>query len=214
MVDRVDLRGDPDGDLSAVIDHLRSDGVIGYPTETVYGLGGACTARAASRVRAIKARDGDKPLLVLARSREDLEGLEWTPVAEELADMFWPGSVTLVLRDPRGLFPAGVGDAATGTVGVRISPHPVVGRLVDELGGPILSTSLNLSGEPPAASGHEALEILERLGVEDVVLVDGGTLPHSEPSTVVDCTGAEAVVLRAGAIPAGRLRCVVPEIHG
>ena len=87
-------------------------------------------------------------------------------------------------------------------------------RLVAELGGPLTSTSLNVPGEPPVTSGTEAREILERLGASDVWLLDAGTLPPSAPSTVVDCTTQDPRVLREGAVPIGRLRCALPEIHG
>jgi tRNA A37 threonylcarbamoyladenosine synthetase subunit TsaC/SUA5/YrdC len=89
----------------------------------------------------------------------------------------------------------------------------VASRLVRELGAPLTSTSLNVPGETPVTSGAEAREILERLGAPDVWLLDAGTLPPSAPSTVVDCSRDEPVVLREGAVPLGRLRCAIPEIH-
>ena len=190
----LDLRGDPDADLAPVVAHLRAGGLVAYPTETVYGLGSACTPDGVRRVRALKRREADKPLIALVASREAVAGLEWTESARILADIFWPGGLTLVLRDPEGLFPPGVRDEAAGTVGVRVSPHPVAARLVAELGAPITSTSLNLPGEEPASSGHEAARLVRALGGSDVWVLDGGTLPPSGPSTVVDCTGPEPQV--------------------
>jgi len=99
-------------------------------------------------------------------------------------------------------------------VAVRVSPHPTVARLLAALGGPITSTSVNLPGEPPARSFDEAKEALGRLSAEGVWMMNGGTLPESAPSTVVDCTGSEPLVLREGTIPIPRLRCAIPEIHG
>ena len=209
----LDLRESPEADLSEVVAHLRQGGVIAYPTETVYGIGGACTPDAVAALRALKGRAADKPLLALVRDAQAVADLEWSSDARELASIFWPGSVTLVLGDPGERFPVGVRDKAAGTVGVRVSPHPVASRLVAELGGPLTSTSLNVPGEPPVTSGTEAREILERLGASDVWLLDAGTLPPSAPSTVVDCTGDAPVVLRAGAVPLDRLRCAIPETH-
>jgi L-threonylcarbamoyladenylate synthase len=209
----IDLRGDPDASLATVVEHLRCGGVVAYPTETVYGLGGACTVQGVAAVRAVKGRPDGKPMIVLAESADALEALEWNPAARELAQVFWPGSVTLVLRDPRRTFPPGVRDERTGTVGVRVSPHPVASRLVHELGAPITSTSLNVPGESPVTSGEEAREILSRLDGSEVWLLDAGTLPDSAPSTVVDCSTDEPTVLREGAVPTGRLRCVIPETH-
>lgn len=210
----LDLRGDPDGDLSDVVEHLRTGGLVAYPTETVYGLGAICSEEAAARVRRLKGRDGDKPLIALVPDRASVDALRWTDDAEELARLFWPGSATLVLRDPTGLFPDGVRDPARETVGVRITPHPVARRLVTELGAPLISTSLNRSGEPAVRTGSDARELLETLDATDVWLIDAGTLPPSAPSTVIDCTGPRPRLLREGAIPAGRLRCVIPEIDG
>lgn len=209
----VDVRAVADADLSGVVEHLRSGGVIAYPTETVYGLGGACTPEAVRVVRELKGRGDGKPLLALVESADAVEDLRWTPEARELAGIFWPGSVTLVLDDPDAIFPPGV-RSRKGTVAVRVSPHPLVARLLSTFGAPLTSTSLNVPGSAPVPSGAEAREVLERLGADDVVLLDGGTLPTSGPSTVVDCTGGAPVVLREGAIPTARLRCAIPEIHG
>jgi len=211
---RLDLRGDPDADLSGLVAHLREGGVIAYPTETVYGLGGVAAEPAVSRVRALKGREAGKPLIVLVESARAAKDLRWTRDAEDLARIFWPGALTLVLEDPRGIFPGGVRDARTGTVGVRVSPHPLVRRLMAELGAPLISTSLNVPGEPPARSADEAVEVVRRLGGRDVLVLDGGTLPPSGPSTVVNCSGSEPVVIREGSVPTARLRCAIPEIHG
>lgn len=210
---RLDLRADPDADLSPVVAHLRRGGVIAYPTETVYGLGSACAPSGVERIRALKRREGDRPLLALVASADAVAGLRWPPYARALAEVFWPGALTLVLDDPSGIFPAGVRHPPDGTVGVRVSPHPIAARLVAALGAPLTSTSLNLSGEPPVSSGHEAMRVVRALGGSDVLVLDGGTLAPSQPSTVVDCTGAEPVVIREGSVPVARLRCAIPEIH-
>ncbi|MGD2046513.1 MAG: L-threonylcarbamoyladenylate synthase [Gemmatimonadota bacterium] len=211
---RLDLRAEPDLDLEEVVAHVRRGGLIAYPTETVYGLGGAVTDDAVHALRGRKGREADKPFIVLVESSDAVQGLGWTPAARALAEIFWPGPLTLVLDDPSGIFPVGVRDERTGAVGVRVSPHPLVARLVEALGDPLTSTSLNEPGAPPAASGTEAVEVVRALDGRDVVVLDAGTLPSSLPSTVVDCRGPEPVVLRAGSVPTERLRCAIPEIHG
>jgi L-threonylcarbamoyladenylate synthase len=211
---RLDLRADPDADLTMVIRHLRADGLIAYPTETVYGVGGRTTEAAVGRLRALKSREASKPFILLVDSGRAVEGLRWTPAARELAEVFWPGSLTLVLEDPLDIFPAWLRDPGRRAVGVRVSPHPLVGRLLKALREPLTSTSLNAPGEPPAKSGGEAVEVLRRLGADDVPVLDAGTLPPSDPSTVVDCTGDEPRVVREGSIPTSRLRCAIPRIHG
>ena len=211
---RLDLRADPEADLSAVVGHLRSDGLVAYPTETVYGVGGRTSEAAMRRLRALKSREAGKPFILLVESAQAVEGLRWTPAARELAEVFWPGSLTLVLEDPLDIFPAWSKDPLRRAVAVRVSPHPLVARLLKALGEPLTSTSLNPPGDPPARSGGEAVEVLRRLGAEDVPVLDAGTLPPSGSSTVVDCTQDEPRVLREGSIPTSRLRCAIPRIHG
>jgi L-threonylcarbamoyladenylate synthase len=211
---RLDLRGDPDADLSGVVAHLHEGGLIAYPTETVYGLGGAVSEPAVAELSRLKGRAGDKPFIALVESAATVQDLVWTDSARELAQIFWPGPLTLLLADPLGIFPGGVRDESTGAVGVRVSPHAVVTRVVAALGGPLTSTSLNAPGEAPATSGTEAVEAVRRLGGRDVLVLDGGTLPSSGPSTIVDCTGPEPIVRREGTVPIERMRCAIPEIHG
>ena len=209
----LDVRG-ADASLKEAVEHIRRGGLIAYPTETVYGLGGAVNEATVARVRDLKSRERSKPLIALVPSAASVSGLRWTEPARELARIFWPGPLTLVLEDPLGIFPRGVRDEDTHAVGVRVSPHTLVVRLLGEVGGPLTSTSLNVSGEPPARSGDDAKLVAHRLGAPDLLVLDGGTLAPSMPSSVVDCTGPVPVVLREGAVPTSRLRCAVPEIHG
>ena len=139
---RTDLCGDPEADLTQVVAHLERDGVIAYPTETVYGFGSLVTPLGIRSVHELKARERAKPLIALVPSATSVEALAWTDEARELASIFWPGAVTLVLRDPRGIFLEGV-RSIDGTVAVRLSPQPIVGRLLECLGVPLTSTSLN-----------------------------------------------------------------------
>ena len=210
---RLDFRADPDADLTPVLEHLSAGRPLAYPTETVYGLGGAVTSASVARVQALKGRDGGRPLLVLVEGTDMVPDLRWTEAARELVAHFWPGALTLVLADPLGIFPEGVRGGAGAGVGVRVSPHPFVRRLLAAWGAPLTSTSMNESGTPPAMSGSDALAVAERMAASDILVVDWGTLPPSEPSTVLDCTGEEPVVLRAGSVPVGRLRCGIPELH-
>lgn len=212
--ERLDLRADPDADLSEVGRHVRTGKLIAYPTETVYGLGGDTSEAAVAELRRLKSREHEKPFLLLVESADAVRDLRWTPAARVLAETFWPGSLTLVLEDPLGIFPERVSGEGGRRVGVRVSPHPLVARLLREVGGPLTSTSLNAPGEPPATSGSEAVEVVRRLGGREVLVLDVGTLPRSGSSTVVDATGDEPVVLREGSIPTSRLRCAIPRIHG
>lgn len=212
---RLDLRDRPPDDVAVeeLVEHVRSGGVLVHPTETVYGFGSRAQGTGLERVRGLKGRGSDHPVLLLLPDTGVVERLRWTPEARELARVFWPGALTLLLGDPDGLFGPGV-RSREGAVGVRRTGHPLTARLVEALGEPLTSTSANVPGEPPARDAGEAWTAARRLGAGDETWVmDVGTLPASAPSTIVDCSGARPRVVRAGAIPVERLRCLLPEIH-
>lgn len=211
----LDLRAGPivEADLEVAVRHVASGGLVAHPTETVYGVGGMATPEAVAALRSLKGRGDEKPFLLLLPSARAAEGLAWTDAARDLASVFWPGPLTLVLGDPAGRFPAGVRSPAGG-VAVRVTSHPITRALVERLGAPITSSSANRAGEPPAASGEEAIAVVREIGSASVLVLDAGRLPPSAPSTLVDCTGTVPIVLREGATPIHRLRCVLPGIHG
>ena len=199
--------------LDSVLEHVSGGGLLAYPTETVYGFGGVLTRSVIEGLVALKRRDRAKPMLLLVPDREAVSDLTWTPEAIELAEVFWPGSVTLVLSDPGARYPDGVRGPA-GNVAIRVSPHLLVRELVRGLGGPILSTSANRSGEPPALDAQSALGAAVAAGAgEELWVLDGGDLDPSRPSTIIDCSGPVPVVLRQGAVPLGQVRCVLPGIR-
>ncbi len=192
--------------------HLDRGGLLAYPTETVYGLGSAATSEGVELLRRMKGRSAERPFLALIPDPEDRQ-LAWTPAARALAEHFWPGPLTLVLRDPTERFPPGVRDEE-GRVAVRVSPHPFVRKLARIWPHPLLSTSANRSGGRPAMTADEAAGALaHRPGVDRLWVVEGGRLPPSSPSTLVDCSDSVPVVLRAGAVPVGRLQAVVATIR-
>jgi L-threonylcarbamoyladenylate synthase len=177
---------------------LRNGGLVAFPTETFYGLGAAgLDARAVARLLVAKGRPEGKPILLLVDSVEMAEGVaaEISPTARALMARHWPGPLTLVLR-ARAEVPREV-TAGTGTVGVRLSPHPVAVGLVRALGAPVTAPSANRSGEPPPVTAAAVLAGLA--GRIDLVL-DGGTTPGGPPSTVLDVTVEPPRVLRQGAV--------------
>ena len=199
--------------LDSVLDHLKRGGLLAYPTETVYGFGGLPTQAVIKRLLALKKREPAKPMLLLVQDGESVSDLTWTPEAVELADVFWPGSVTLVLSDPGARYPEGV-RGSDGGVAVRVSPHPLVRELVSGVGGPIISTSANRPGEAPALDAQGALGAAVAAGAgEELWVLDGGALEPSRPSTIIDCSGPVPVVLRQGTVPLGRVRCVLPGVQ-
>ncbi len=177
---------------------LRRGGIVAYPTETFYGLGALARDPAAvARLAAVKGRPDGKPLPLVAADRAQVDEVaELGAAAARLADAFWPGPLTLVLPARPGL-PAEI-TAGTGTVGIRVPGSDVARALARAAGGAIVSTSANLSGEPPpSAPGELAPALVARL---DLVL-DGGRTPGGLPSTVVAVERGGVRLVREGAVP-------------
>jgi L-threonylcarbamoyladenylate synthase len=202
---------------------LRCDGLVAFPTETVWGLAACAESElAVARLRAWKGREVDKPISVLVSGRESLErlGVAVKPDLDELIRAFWPGPLTLVVSC-RHRFAPGVG-RGDGAVGVRCSSHPVARELAGAAEaqglGPITATSLNRSGGPSARTWAEARRLCRGEGGggsgEAEVWVLAASQADAEssadaPSTVLDMTGAEPQVLRWGAVTADRLAPVL-----
>lgn len=202
--------------LRDTIAHLHAGLALAYPTETVYGFGGAAEYDAVETLVRLKGRPPDKPFLLLIAGSEMIArmDLHLPSYAAQLAARHWPGPLTLVLpggerRVPRRL------RGPEGGVAVRWTPHSGLTQLIRAYGEPITSTSANRPGVPPAMS---ATEIVEQWG--DAIsrgilrVLGGGRLTPSPPSTVVDCTGPRPRVIRPGAVPAAVLRESVPDLLG
>lgn len=202
--------------LTPTIAYLREGGVLAYPTETVYGFGGAAERDAVERIVRMKSRPPGKPFLLLIADSAMLDrlGLHLTPTAARLAARHWPGPLTLVLPGGERRVPARL-RGPEGGVAVRWTPHEALQRLIRAYGDALTSTSANRPRRPPAASAGEILAQWEQLVARGSLRVlDGGTLQPSPPSTVVDCTGRLPRVIRPGAIPALVLRESVPDLLG
>jgi L-threonylcarbamoyladenylate synthase len=175
---------------------LRAGGVIACPTETLQGLlADALNPAAVARVVALKRR-GDEPIALLVPDLASVEALIeglLPDSARALAELHWPGPLTLVLRARPGLAPA---LAARGTIGVRVpGPSPAL-ALVRAFAGPLTATSCNLSGQPPARTHAEVLGYFA--GQLDGVVPEDA--PGGAASTVIDATGPVLRVLRQGAV--------------
>jgi tRNA threonylcarbamoyl adenosine modification protein (Sua5/YciO/YrdC/YwlC family) len=170
------------------------------PTDTLYALAAdALDEDAAHRVFDVKARAADQALPVCVGGFEGVEHVAHaTPLARRLAEAFWPGALTLVLR-AKPWVPDAV-TAGGGTVAVRAPAHAYALQLARHF-GPFTVTSANRSGQPPAADVASARAAL---GADVELYVDGGRLGGT-PSTIVDCAGPEARVLREGALPSAKV---------
>ncbi|MGC2191762.1 MAG: L-threonylcarbamoyladenylate synthase [Candidatus Dormiibacterota bacterium] len=191
--------------LAAARDAISKGGVIGLPTDTVYGL--ACSAESSSGVAGIyriKDRPETQPLIVMTASVEDLGGyVAWDDRADEFAARFWPGPLTLVL-------PArGAGDQLSrdGTLGVRIPNLPVVLDLLRGTGA-LATTSANRHGHPPVPDAASALAQLP--GLSGALAGDQPAPTAGAPSSILDLTRDQPVLLREGRLSARELGVSAP----
>jgi L-threonylcarbamoyladenylate synthase len=189
---------------------VRRGELVVLPTDTVYGIGAdAFSPDAVGDLLEAKGRGRNMPSPVLVGSPSTLHGLvtDFSELAWDLVDAFWPGALTLVARQQPSLA-WDLGDAH-GTVAVRMPLHPVAIELLKEF-GPMAVSSANLTGHP-APQDCDAAQTM--LGDSVAVYLDGGPTPDSVPSSIVDVTGSVPVLLRAGAIDANELRKVVPDLE-
>ncbi|MFF6785474.1 L-threonylcarbamoyladenylate synthase [Streptomyces sp. NPDC012510] len=189
---------------------IRRGELVVLPTDTVYGIGAdAFTSEAVADLLEAKGRGRNMPTPVLIGSPNTLHGLvtDFSEMAWELVDAFWPGALTLVAKHQPSL-QWDLGDTR-GTVAVRMPLHPVAIELLTEV-GPMAVSSANLTGHP-APENCDAAEAM--LGDSVSVYLDGGQTPGNVPSSIVDVTGKVPVLLRAGALSAEELRKVVPDLE-
>lgn len=177
---------------------LKDGGLVAFPTETVYGLGGdGLNPEASGKIYAAKGRPSDNPLILHIAEREELIPLtaEIPQMAERLMDTFWPGPMTLIFRKSEQVPYETTG--GLDTVAVRMPSHPVARRLIQEAGLPIAAPSANLSGRPsPTSASHVEEDLNGRI---DMIL-DGGDVQIGLESTIIDVTGDAPVILRPGFI--------------
>jgi L-threonylcarbamoyladenylate synthase len=180
--------------LRHATDILKHGGLVVFPTDTVYGLAALpYQSEFVERLYVVKGRNSARAIALLIPEPGELARVSRTPseTAMRLARSFWPGPLTLIVdRDPS--LPDVLSPLPT--IGVRIPDHPVALELL-RMTGPLAVTSANLSGQENANTAQEAL--LQLNGRVDLIL-DGGRTPGGVPSTVVDCTGLEPVILRQG----------------
>jgi len=189
---------------------LRAGGLVAFPTETVYGLGAsALDEQAVAGIFKAKGRPTDNPLIVHIDSFASL-GQYFQRVPERarlLAAHFWPGPLTLVLRDDNR-FPAVV-SGGLGTVAVRVPAHPVALALLRAAGVPVAAPSANASGRPSPTTAAHVLDDLD--GRIDLVL-DGGPAGLGVESTVLDLTGEQPVILRPGGVTPRQLEALLGPV--
>ncbi|MBC2905114.1 L-threonylcarbamoyladenylate synthase [Streptomyces cupreus] len=189
---------------------VRRGELVVLPTDTVYGIGAdAFSKEAVGDLLDAKGRGRNMPTPVLIGSPNTLHGLvtDFSELAWELVDAFWPGALTLVAKHQPSL-QWDLGDTR-GTVAVRMPLHPVALELLTDV-GPMAVSSANLTGHPAPEDCDAAQGML---GDAVSVYLDGGPTPGNVPSSIVDVTREVPMLLREGAITADELRKVVPDLE-
>ena len=188
---------------------LKDGGLVAFPTETVYGLGGdALNPLAASKIYSAKGRPSDNPLIVHIACIESLYDIaEVTEDGLKLAKAFWPGPLTLVFKKKETVPPQTTG--GLDTVAVRMPCHAVARELIKRSGVYIAATSDNLSGRP---SPTQAKHVIEDLYGRIDIILDGGSPDIGIESTIVDVSGSKAVILRPGYITKDMLKDVLCDV--
>jgi L-threonylcarbamoyladenylate synthase len=196
--------------IAGAAEHLRAGHLVAFPTETVYGLGADATnGQAVAQIFAAKGRPRFNPLIVhvLDADAADTHAV-LTPLARRLADAFWPGPLTLVLKK-RASSP--LSDLVTGgltSLALRAPDHPVARALLAATGRPLAAPSANRSGH---VSPTQASHVDADLGDQVAVVLDGGATAHGLESTIIDARGARPILLRPGAVPVETIEAVLGE---
>jgi L-threonylcarbamoyladenylate synthase len=194
--------------LHHTVDVLRHGGLVAFPTDTVYGLASLpFQAEYVERLFAAKGRNSSRAIAILVGRIEDLPLVtaKMSKKAQLLAKYLFPGPLTLVVsKNPR--LPDVL--SQTTAVGVRMPDHPLALSLLCAT-GPLAVTSANRSGMENA---NTAQEVMDQLGGRIHLILDGGRVPGGVPSTVVDCTRSELVILREGPISLESMQRVLAEI--
>ncbi|MFW8601187.1 L-threonylcarbamoyladenylate synthase [Desulfobacterota bacterium M19] len=177
---------------------ISEGGIVAFPTETYYGLAvDPFNRQALDRLFALKQRSLSKPVLTIIESQAQLPTISTgiPPCFNSLMARFWPGPLTLIFNARPELPPRIT--AASGTIGARISSHPLAQSLVRAVGRPITATSANISGQSPAL---DAARLRAIFGSGLDYILDGGFTSGGSGSTIIGCRDGEPCLLRPGAV--------------
>lgn len=196
-------------DIARAADVILRGGLVAFPTETVYGLGGnALRAEAAKSIYAAKGRPSDNPLIIHIADPNEAEKYAFTsPLYYELADAFMPGPLTVIMPKRDCIPPSVTGGLSS--VAVRCPSHPVANALIRAAGVPIAAPSANVSGRP---SPTDARYVIEDMDGRIDVIIDGGECDIGLESTIVALDEASLTLLRPGAITYDALCCVCEDV--
>jgi L-threonylcarbamoyladenylate synthase len=190
---------------------IRNGGLVAFPTETVYGLGSnALDPIAISRIYSAKGRPANNPLIIHIATIEDLKEISnaTSRKVSKLAEMFWPGPLTLVL--PKSRVVPKIATGGLDTVAVRMPNHKIARSLIRSAGVPIAAPSANISGRPsPTRASHVMEDLLDKVDL----IIDGGKSAIGLESTVLDMTSSDPILLRPGGLPVEKVTRLIGNIR-
>lgn len=206
---KIDLIQSPrsEKDIHFIKEVLDLGGIIGFPTDTYYGLGAnPLNEEAVQTIFKIKNRPGNKPFIILVDSVITLTDFvsHIDQNTQKLMDEFWPGPLTILFR-VNPLLPAKL-TAHTGKIGARIPGNVITRHLLEKIGHPLTGTSANISGDENLST---AQDVNHALGPQISAIVDGGKCPGEKESTVIDPTVSPPVIIREGAISREQIEAVL-----
>lgn len=198
-------------DIARGVDALRGGGLIGLPTETVYGLAAdAANGEAVARIYAAKGRPSFNPLIahVSGLDMAQREG-DFSSQALALADTFWPGPLTLVVNAGSAGTACDLARAGLDSIALRVPSHPIASSLIAAFGGPLVAPSANPSGKiSPTSAAH----VLQDMGNKLDFVFDGGTCTAGIESTIIDARGERPALLRPGSLDPAAIKKIWPGL--
>ncbi|EKE06599.1 MAG: Sua5/YciO/YrdC/YwlC family protein [uncultured bacterium] len=189
-------------DISEIVEALKNGATIVYPTETCYGLGcDASNKEAVDKIFAIKKRQAHKSVLVVVPEVSMIiPFISWTPTLQNIADKYWPGALTVVVKvKDKNIFPAGVVNE-DGTMAFRVTEHPLAAEISQKLNSPLVSTSANIVSMNSPYDIESVLQMFESEEIKPDIIIDAGTLPTRSPSTVIKVVDERIEILRQGEV--------------
>lgn len=208
---RIDKEKDLDPQLLEAAEVIKNGGLVGIPTETVYGLGAnALDASASRKIYEAKGRPSDNPLIAHISGMDELPALvsEIPEAGRKLAEKYWPGPLTMVFPKSE-IVPYGT-TGGLDTVAIRMPSDPIANRLIRLAGVPVAAPSANTSGRP---SPTKAEHVIEDMNGKIEMIIDGGEVGIGLESTIVDVSGEIPMLLRPGAITIEMLRETLGQVE-
>ncbi len=188
-----------DDELDEIVDIIKRDGIVVFPTETVYGIGGnALSENVINNIYNIKKRPQEKALNILVKNKEEIKKYAYisNELEEEIIDKFMPGPITIILKKRKSQIP----DLLTGnndTIGIRIPDNDIVKKILEKCNLPIAAPSANISGKP---SSIRLEDIKPDFDGKVDAFIDGGKCKQNISSTIVKVIDGNIKILREGII--------------